>query len=724
YCSSLSGRTLGLHIKGIEANSRSKRDSLFQEDECIVQINDVPLQDKTFAQSQEVFRQAMGSPSVRLEVLPAANKSRYEKSLIGQLFTSDIKDPASRTKSPLVARAKRTRSQSPDPAPDQIWPGRTREPGPRSGPAGGPSGRPPVSTRQDQPEGNNPVLAALANLANKKGGKKIRIDLKKGVEGLGFTVVTRDSPANGPSPILVKNILQRGAAIKDGRLQPGTVNGVDMTGRSQEELVAMLRSTKQGESVSWWSPGRTTSSCRGREEAGSLVLEDGRERGSAGLGVSLKGNNSKRTGDDLGISSSPSSTEGRLQGTQSLRSQGQRLIAVNGESLLGRSNHTAMETLRRSMSSEGNARGTIQLVVLRASRRDQQVAPTPGSPSTPPICVWIWGDLLKFILEFPPPPPPPPPPPIHDKNRVRESMTNKICVSSFSSALHPAAATNGGSGHYSNDEDDVEQSHFPPPPSPGALGPTLGLWKSSSLESLQSAMSEAKQSRVQVQVPFHRPRPHVVRGRGCNQSFRIAIDKSYEGPSEDDDDLSENSSGRDTPASSSSRQDLDAEDEKKKSKGKKKAKKSKGKKKQADSAEDPEKKSKKKGFGLLRFGRKKEDKSKTAPKTSKSKLEALSEEELERLPGLTTRATRTRSPGTPRPTWRTTTATPNYARINNFRAPPSPQSYLARTPSPANPPPAVPDELDGLYAKVNKPRPRPRRRPTGERPAWEPDRRH
>lgn len=48
-----------------------------------------------------------------------------------------------------------------------------------------------------------------------------------------------------------------------------------------------------------------------------------------------------------------------------------QLIAVNGESLLGRSNHAAMETLRRSMSSEGNARGTIQLVVLRASRQVQ-----------------------------------------------------------------------------------------------------------------------------------------------------------------------------------------------------------------------------------------------------------------------------------------------------------------------------------------------------------------
>lgn len=43
-----------------------------------------------------------------------------------------------------------------------------------------------------------------------------------------------------------------------------------------------------------------------------------------------------------------------------------QLVAVNGESLLGRPNHMAMETLRRSMSQEGNVRGTIQLVVLRA----------------------------------------------------------------------------------------------------------------------------------------------------------------------------------------------------------------------------------------------------------------------------------------------------------------------------------------------------------------------
>ena len=42
-----------------------------------------------------------------------------------------------------------------------------------------------------------------------------------------------------------------------------------------------------------------------------------------------------------------------------------QLLAVNGEALQGQSNNAAMETLRRSMSSEGNARGTIQLVLLR-----------------------------------------------------------------------------------------------------------------------------------------------------------------------------------------------------------------------------------------------------------------------------------------------------------------------------------------------------------------------
>lgn len=43
-------RTLGLNIRAIEKNSRSERERIFEEDECIVQINDTELIDKSFAQ--------------------------------------------------------------------------------------------------------------------------------------------------------------------------------------------------------------------------------------------------------------------------------------------------------------------------------------------------------------------------------------------------------------------------------------------------------------------------------------------------------------------------------------------------------------------------------------------------------------------------------------------------------------------------------------------------
>lgn len=47
------------------------------------------------------------------------------------------------------------------------------------------------------------------------------MSLSVGPEGLGFTVVTRDSSVHGPGSSLVKKILPCGAAIKDGRLQSG-----------------------------------------------------------------------------------------------------------------------------------------------------------------------------------------------------------------------------------------------------------------------------------------------------------------------------------------------------------------------------------------------------------------------------------------------------------------------------------------------------------------------
>lgn len=51
----LSLRALGLHIRGVEENSRSKREGFFQDDECIVKINDTELLDKSFSQWVSFF---------------------------------------------------------------------------------------------------------------------------------------------------------------------------------------------------------------------------------------------------------------------------------------------------------------------------------------------------------------------------------------------------------------------------------------------------------------------------------------------------------------------------------------------------------------------------------------------------------------------------------------------------------------------------------------------
>ncbi|XP_077472748.1 par-3 family cell polarity regulator beta a isoform X2 [Stigmatopora argus] len=874
YCSSLSGRMLGLLITNIEEHSRTKTENIFQEDECIVQINGVQLQDKAFADSQEVFREALLSPSMQLEVVPVSNKSAYEKGLIGQLFNGDGK-----AKSPSLARAKvelkpnrqnMAAAESPEPLhpnptssvpyiapsnrgkmelgpdraptrqnaaveiPEPLQPnptlnvpsiapsnrGKTElrpdravtwqntaaaeipeplHPNPTSNvPSIAPSNRGKTELRPDRavtwqntaaaeipeplhpyptssvpsiapstrgkteprpdrvptrqntaaeipeplqpnPTSNAPSAGAReqspsaalgrADLPSKKGGKRIKIDLTKGAEGLGFTVVTRDSVASWPGPILVKNILPRGAAVKDGRLQPGDrileVNGMDMSGRSQEELVAMLRSTKHGESVcvtvsrqeDVFLP-REMKGEDGGGGGGNLALEDGRERltyeiplnetPSAGLGVSLKGNKSRETGEDLGIFIKSVIHGGAAHKDGRLRVNDQ-LIAVNGEALLGRSNHAAMDTLRRSMSAEGNGRGSVRLVLLRSSapegpsdavnaaiERATRQRPPANQGDSGPAHFYAPHDkygrddsLVNHRDDFFP----------NGQSKSMDLVMDEGNVRSL--AGHQRGPTNDGDG--------------------GTLGPTLGLWKSSSLESLQSAISEVRQNE---RVPFHRPRPQVVRGRGCNQSFRIAIDKSYEGPSEDDDDdHSEQSSGRETPASGSSRQDLDVEDGKKPkaANGRKREKKSKGKKRREDGAEDAEKKSRKKGFGLLRFGKKKEDRSKdaTAAKMARQHLDACLEEEVDgflddrdrddpRYARVEASPRYALTDSGPRslPNLREDEREPNYAQIEHYRQPDS-LPPIGRDDSPGKgrtPRAAAPDDLEALYAKVNKPR--------------------
>lgn len=108
---------------------------------------------------------------------------------------------------------------------------------------------------------NNPMhLSSYSSSINmnalntKKLGKKVTVQLIKGPQGLGFKLAARDNCSNGEfSPIYIKNILPKGAAIADGRLQRGDrllkVNKMDMTQKTLHEAVNILRDTKLGSCV-------------------------------------------------------------------------------------------------------------------------------------------------------------------------------------------------------------------------------------------------------------------------------------------------------------------------------------------------------------------------------------------------------------------------------------------------------------------------------------------
>ncbi|XP_025904189.1 partitioning defective 3 homolog B [Nothoprocta perdicaria] len=781
FISSLSGRMLGLLIRGIEENSRSRRDGLFQENECIVKINRVDLTDKTFAQAQDIFRQAMKFQNVILEVLPTYSRDQYEKSVIAPLFL-DNEEGVPKTKIPPPVHPKPTL--------------RTIK---LSGTSGLEAGVQATLQQTKSPnlprlcrKPSSPSLSPLLGFGNKKNAKKIKIDLKKGPEGLGFTVVTRDSSVHGPGPIFVKNILPKGAAVKDGHLQSGDrileVNGWDITGRTQEELVAMLRSTKQGETVSLvvarqedaFLPrelkGEPNCSILSPETTEQLTFEIPlNDSGSAGLGVSLKGNKSRETGADLGIFIKSVIHGGAAFKDGRLRVNDQ-LVAVNGESLLGKSNHEAMETLRRSMSMEGNIRGRIQLVVLRRLESQTEERPDPGAFQKPafegsrPIAAPRRNDAAPqhFVTcspqdrlkelplsdrgngenETPPPLPPHPSEDLlsEDYNNHSPIINSAVYLAdqhinfrSLTPAKQSESINLKASKSMDLVADESKVSSLAGRTSDSSsrdFGPTLGLKKSSSLESLQTAVAEVRKN----ELPFHRPRPHVVRGRGCNESFRAAIDKSYDGPEDaEEDGFSDKSShsGHEAqhmepaPPSNPETEDLEAKvkkDKKNREKDKKKEKsKSKSKeKKRKEENEDLEKK-KKKGFGvMLRFGKKKEDKSGKVEQKGSPKHGMLKEEELEKMKdereriGTKHQELRQKqvrglldySAGPAGPDMDDDDVDPNYARVNHFREafpaasiyrPSSPavaETFLYPRDSPSTP--MEREHLEGLYAKINK----------------------
>ncbi|KAM9673535.1 partitioning defective 3 homolog isoform 4-T4 [Trichechus inunguis] len=820
------GRTLGLLVKRLEKGGKAEQENLFHENDCIVRINDGDLRNRRFEQAQHMFRQAMRTPIIWFHVVPAANKEQYEQlsqseksSYYSSRFNPDRQyiDNRSVHSAGLhaVPRVPRLNNQH-----EQI------DSHPRLPHSANSAGKPPSALA---PAPQNVFNTSVSSGYNtKKIGKRLNIQLKKGTEGLGFSITSRDVTIGGSAPIYVKNILPRGAAIQDGRLKAGDrlieVNGVDLAGKSQEEVVSLLRSTKMEGTVSLLV-FRQEDAFHPRElkaEDEDIVLTpDGtrefltfevplNDSGSAGLGVSVKGNRSKENHADLGIfvksiiNGGAASKDGRLRVND-------QLIAVNGESLLGKTNQDAMETLRRSMSTEGNKRGMIQLIVARRISKCNELK-SPGSPPGPELPIETVLDdrerrishslysgiegldesptrnaalsriMGKYqlsptvnmpqddtvIIEDDRLPVLPPHLSDHSSSSSRDDVgfvtadpgawataaVSDSAECSLSPDVDPVLAfQREGFGRQSMSEkrtkqfSDASQLDFvrtrksksmdlgiadetklntvddQKAGSPSKdVGPSLGLKKSSSLESLQTAVAEVT---LNGDIPFHRPRPRIIRGRGCNESFRAAIDKSYDKPAVDDDDegmetLEEDTeessrSGResvstasDQPSHSLERQ-INGNQEKGDKTDRRKDKTAKEKKKDRDKEKDKikAKKGMLKGLGdMFRFGKhRKDDK---IEKTGKIKIqEALtSEEERMRM-----KQEQERIQAKTREFRERQARERDYAEIQDFHRTfgceddlmfggmPSYEGSMARPQSPREG-----HLMDALYAQVKKPR--------------------
>ncbi|XP_036206593.1 partitioning defective 3 homolog isoform X32 [Myotis myotis] len=662
------GRTLGLLVKRLEKGGKAEQENLFHENDCIVRINDGDLRNRRFEQAQHMFRQAMRTPIIWFHVVPAANKEQYE-----QLSQSEKNNDYSGRFSPdsqyIDNRSVNSAGlQAPQRVPRLTHQAEQMDSHPRLPQSTQPSGKPPAAPAP-APQGVFGTSVS-SGYNTKKIGKRLNIQLKKGTEGLGFSITSRDVTIGGSAPIYVKNILPRGAAIQDGRLKAGDrlveVNGVDLAGKSQEEVVSLLRSTKMEGTVSLLvfrqedafhprelnaepSQMQIPKETKADEEDVVLTPDGTREfltfevplndSGSAGLGVSVKGNRSKENHADLGIfvksiiNGGAASKDGRLRVND-------QLIAVNGESLLGKTNQDAMETLRRSMSTEGNKRGMIQLIVARRISKCSELR-SPGSPSAPELPIEtvlddrerrishslysgierldesptrnaalsrIMGESGKYQLSPTVNMPqddtviieddrvPVLPPHLSDQSSSsshddvgfmttdpgpwakaaisdsadcslspdvdpvlafqregfgRQSMSEKRTKQfSDASQLDIVKTRKSKSMDLVADETKLSTVDDQKAGSPSRdVGPSLGLKKSSSLESLQTAVAEVT---LNGDIPFHRPRPRIIRGRGCNESFRAAIDKSYDKPTVDDDDEGMETLEEDTEESSRS----------------------------------------------------------------------------------------------------------------------------------------------------------------------------
>lgn len=361
----------GLEIQSIEPGSRIDRDGRLNMGDIIIEIDGHPFAGLEFERAQELFRSALhANNQIQLSIIKSQvycdnSKNQQTEQRLHQRFATNNDNDAD---------SKHPSDTSKESESNMLFVEGEERFGPMTKLAT------VTATKKHSPQavttliGYKPAASAIVIANTRRIGKKYHIQLKKGEYGLGFTITTRDNPAGGLSPIYIKTILPRGAAVQDGRLKPGDrlleVCGIEMTGKSQEEAVKILRNLPSDSIVdlivsrqevevspSPLMPRQLPPEAENEPNCSSIKTEREvmtfqillNDTGSAGLGISVKGKTLTADGrqQDSGIfiksvlHGGAASKDGRLK-------QDDQLININGIPLSGKTNSEAMETLTRA----------------------------------------------------------------------------------------------------------------------------------------------------------------------------------------------------------------------------------------------------------------------------------------------------------------------------------------------------------------------------------------
>ncbi|KAM8822957.1 partitioning defective 3 homolog isoform 8-T8 [Spinachia spinachia] len=502
--SSQDASTLGLLVKRLERGGKAEQERLFQENDCIIRINQEDIRHLRFEQAQSIFKQAMRGSAILFHVVPAALKRQYEL-LTAQTELSPPQHNRVRFSQVSMQSGDRyclVGGAMPRSGPP---PGHNHDyQGPLAGSTPNQSRRYATSPHHLVARTSSSISPSLQRRIStnqttssylKNKGRRFNIKLKKGQEGLGFSITSRDVPIGGSAPIYVKNILPRGAAIEDGRLKAGDrlleVSGVDLNGQSQEEVVALLRATPMGGTVDLLVI---------RPED-SLLPREVEAPGSPAVLKHLR--NSEVDNHERHISNPV------YEIIEDLDSNSTPLTNMIGR--MG--NHQLSPTVNMPQDDVVMIEddGPPLLPARLSDQSSYSSHDDMGFLGEEPVS---WIHDLHCQDECSLSPDADPDSSFQREGFARQSMSEKRTKQYENAAELEIIKTRKSK---SMDLGVAEQ----------VIGPSLGLKRSSSLESLQTAIAEAT---LNGEINVKRAHSRIARGRGCNESFRAAIDKSYDKP--------------------------------------------------------------------------------------------------------------------------------------------------------------------------------------------------